>query len=364
MNYSGPMDELKIGLPINWADVEPPTDIQKWAGVCRLGGIGDNLIAASTLRPLKKQGYKIEVISQEPYSAVFANNPFIDKLTLKKTEDIPQQQLEWQQWFALRAKEYAKFGNLSHSCEVTGALLPAMTAFYWPASMRRKLCNKNYLEIVHDIMEVPYEFGPLFFPTEGEKSVALETKARIGQKVIGWCLSGTRLDKIYPYSPMVVARIIKEIDTPVVLIGAPGKNFEQAQQIQQHVRRQNGSDKNLHVAISPEAENKSWPIRRSLAFTQACDLVITPDTGPAWSVAFESLPKIVMLSHASPENITKHWINTTTLHATDVACWPCHQLHDEQKTCTPNRDGNGAACISDISSEKLLTTIADIWKGI
>jgi ADP-heptose:LPS heptosyltransferase len=365
-----PIKELleKVDLEESLLISFPPVDqslpsAQNWAGVCRMGGIGDNLIAASVLAPLKKQGYRVEVISQEPYSSVFVNNPSVDKLTIKVPEDIPQTQNDWQMWFAVRAKEYAKFGNLSHSCETLGALLPAQTAFWWPPSMRRKMCNRNYLEIVHDIMEVPYEFGSLFFPTDGERSVAAETKSRIGDKVIGWCLSGTRLDKIYPYSPMVVARIIKEIGAPVVLLGAPGKNFEMAQTIQDHVRRQNGSEAGLHVAISPEADNKSWPIRRGLAFAMACDLVVTPDTGPAWSVAFEKMPKIVMLSHASPENVTKHWVNTTTLHAgSEVACWPCHRLHDVKDTCKANREGNGAACISDISVEKLMLTISQLWK--
>jgi ADP-heptose:LPS heptosyltransferase len=360
-----PEEELRVTLPPDWAKLDQPTEAQKWAGVCRMGGIGDNLIAASALAPLRRQGFKIEVISQEPYSSIFVNNPNVDKLTIKIPEDIPQTQLDWQLWFATRAKEYSRFANLSHSCETLGALLPAQTAFWWPASMRRKMCGRNYLELVHDILEVPYEFGPLFFPTEGEKKVAAETKARIGEKVIGWCLSGTRLDKIYPYSPMVVARIIKEIGVPVVLIGAPGKNFEMAQTIQEHVARQNGSDADLHVAISPEASNKSWPIRRGLAFAQTCDMIVTPDTGPAWAVAFEAMPKVVLLSHASPENITKHWVNTVTLHAgANVPCWPCHRLHDEQKTCVPNREGNGAACISDISAERLMSTIADLWKGV
>ena len=93
------------------------------------------------------------------------------------------------------------------------------------------------------------------------------------------------------------------------------------------------------------------------------DLVVTPDTGTAWAVAFEQMPKIVMVSHASQENITKHWINTTTLHADRhrVPCWPCHRLHDDISTCIPNKQNNGAACISDISVETLVQTVAEKW---
>ena len=88
----------------------------------------------------------------------------------------------------------------------------------------------------------------------------------------------------------------------------------------------------------------------------ASDVVITPDTGPAWACALEPMPKIALLSHASAENITKHWLNTTTLHADQnrVPCWPCHKLHDTKDTCVENKEKNGAACISDISVETIM----------
>jgi ADP-heptose:LPS heptosyltransferase len=361
-SYSGEFGNEKKNSAVPETSVWPGG--KKWACVARLGGIGDNLIAASVLGPLKKQGYMVEVISQLPYSTVFINNPYIDRLTIKEAEDIPGKgNLDWQIWFSKKAKEYAKFGNLSHSCENLIALFPASTAFWWPASARRKFCNRSYLEAVHDIMEVPYEFGPLFFPTDGEKESALRTKATVGERAIAWCLSGTRIDKMYPYTPMAIGRIIQEFDIPVVMLGAPGKNYDWAKQIQDHVINQNGSDKNLHLALSQDVGSESWPIRRILSFAQVCDMMITPDTGPAWAVAMESIPKIVLLSHASPENITKHWVNTTTLHAgSGVKCWPCHQLHDKQETCTPNKDNNGAACISDISVDRLMKAIADKWR--
>ena len=345
----------------------PPADdavkwggAKKWAGIARLGGIGDNLIAASVLAPLKRAGYMTEVISQPPYSVVFENNPHIDKFSIKEQTDFPQNDmLAWQQWFASRGREYALFANLSHSCEHLIALFPAQTAFGWPANFRRKLCDRSYIETVHDIIGMPHEFGPLFFPTEEETALALETKNKIGKRVVGWCLSGSRIDKIYPYAPMAVARVIKESNLPVVLLGAPGKDFEMAKAIQDHVGRQNGSVEGLHLALSPDANKPTWPIRRLLSFAHECDLVIGPDTGPLWSVAFEPMPKVLMLSHASPENITKHWVNTTTLYAAQlrVPCWPCHQLHDSPATCTPNKEKNGAACMSDISVETVLKTV-------
>jgi hypothetical protein len=89
----------------------------------------------------------------------------------------------------------------------------------------------------------------------------------------------------------------------------------------------------------------------------ACDLVISPDTGAAWAVAFEPTPKIIMVSHASVENITRHHVNTIALSADPdrVGCSPCHRLHSDPSTCVPNKDGNGPACLSDLSVELIVT---------
>jgi FkbM family methyltransferase len=354
----------------------PPTPQAKgktgWAGIVRLGGIGDNLIAASVLKQLKAQGYKVDVISQEPQSCVFQNNPYVDKLTIKDgARDIPQDPWEWQKYWRGRSREYDRFANLSHSCEALLAQYKAATAYWWRAEFRRQQCGRSYLESVCDIVGVPYEFGSLFFPTEDERADALRMKGKITKKhrkVIGWVLTGTRVDKIYPMATMAVARMNKELDAAVVLFGAPvpALDYQLAREILAHVVRQNGSESGLHLAVNDDAVKK-WDIRMLLTMAGVCDLVIGPDTGPMWGVAMEPMPKIVLLSHASPENITKHWTNTVTLHADQekVPCWPCHLLHDEVATCremqleaglNPTAEDRGAACISSISVEDIVET--------
>jgi len=164
---------------------------------------------------------------------------------------------------------------------------------------------------------------------------------------------------------MAIARIIREVKAPVVLMGGPSeKEQSMVTAIVDHVTLVNGTRDGLHLAYE-KGTNLCWPIRTSLAFAQVADLVVTPDTGTAWAVAFEPMPKIVMVSHASAENITKHWVNTTTLHADDtrVPCWPCHRLHDDPSTCKENKEQNGAACISDISVERLVQTVVEQWRG-
>jgi ADP-heptose:LPS heptosyltransferase len=241
--------------------------------------------------------------------------------------------------------------------------------------VRRKRCDKSYLELVHDIAEVEYSFNPQFFPTDEELDLAHKTLGKLGGHAIGWIIAGSRIDKVHPYSPMIVARLIKEIKLPVIMFGSSERDMEFAKEITNQVERQNGSIEGLHLALShtvpdawiandddlhvrrvePEQQNR-WGLRRTLTTLGQCSLVIGPDTGVMWSVATRGIPKVVLLSHASPTNITKGWNNTTTLHAdqVQVPCWPCHRLHSEMKTCKPNKDNNGVACITDIDADTIV----------
>ena len=330
-----------------------------WCLLARLGGIGDNLIVSSVL-PLLAETHHVEVMAQRPQHVLFENNPYISKLTVREPGDLPADGNEWQAWFAHRGREYDKWFNLSHSCESMLALLPGQTQFNWPAAWRRKHCGVNYLEFVHDVVGVRHAFRPCFFPTTEEFSHAARTLAKVRgaggfHYVIGIVMSGSRLDKIWPYMPLLVAKLIRELGVAVILFGADSE-VPIAVHVQDFVKEFNNGVDGLHTTVSSDPAVPPWPIRRSVATLQQCDVVITPDTGLAWGVAMEPVPKIMLLSHASPENITKHWLNTTTLHADPerVDCWSCHQLHDVIATCRKAENANAAACIADISHELVL----------
>lgn len=330
--------------------------MKRWAAIARFAGVGDNLIAGSPLFVLKKLGYMTEVITAEPNHVLFHHNPYIDKLSvINPDRDLPQNDMNgWQAWHAARAREYDVYIHASHSCEGRHAIFKHMTAFWWEPEVRRKICAGSYLETVHDIGNLPYEFGPLYYASDEERANAVRVKKAIGEKFLLWVLSGTRPDKVYPFATYAIPRIIKEVNIPVLVMGGPHeKEVAMASIIREAVLRTNGSRDGLHIADPA-------PIRTSFALALQADIVVTPDTGTAWAVAMEKMPKIVMVSHTSVENITKHWVNTITLHADPdrVPCWPCHRLHDDPSTCVENREKTGAACISDISVETLVETVA------
>ena len=86
------------------------------------------------------------------------------------------------------------------------AFFPAMTQFHWPAHVRRKIANKNYLEMVHDVAGCAYDFGPLFYMNEDERDWMMETKAKVGDRCIAVCMSGSRVDKMHPRLPALVSQ--------------------------------------------------------------------------------------------------------------------------------------------------------------
>ena len=352
----------------------PSHNVSKWAAIARCGGVGDNLIAGSVCKPLKEMGYNVEVITQSPQSVVFENNPYIDKLSVYDQKDWPADLMQWQAWFKMRSREYDKFANLSHSVEALHGLLPIQTWYWWPQEKRRKMCAGSYLDTAHEVLglPIPQTFAPLFYPTDEEKEQARLTRSKLDTGAgpfIAWTLSGTRIDKVYPYASLLIARLIKELGVQVAMLGAPPphRDFEIAKTVMEHVKVQNGSIAGLHHCASPSLQNETWPIRRILTFAGICDLVIGPDTGPSWGVAFEPVPKIIMVSHTSEENITKHWRNTVTMHADPqrVTCWPCHRLHDDFSNCNSVKINNGefAKCISDISVEGIVSTAARLLKS-
>ena len=344
--------------------------MNRWACICRLGGVGDNLVASSVMRPLKKLGYMTEMVTSEMASAVFLNNPYIDKLTVRPDGMMPG----GPDWFAARAPEYDVFVNLSFSMEGLHAVRKNEPLFYWPPEFRRRRCGGSYLETAHDIVGVPHEFGPLFFPTAEERErAAADKKKQFGGRYVLWALAGSRIDKTHPFIPHAVARIIKELDVHVVLMGHGDAQYQFANMVQTEVARTLSTDRGhrcLSAVTPPEQIGlgiedggpRHWSLRRSLSTALAADVVITPDSGIGWAVAMEAMPKVMLLSHASVENITKHWVNATTLHADQnrVPCWPCHCLHDTIDTCVKAKNAEpatAAACIADIPVDDIVNAV-------
>ena len=334
----------------------PAARPQKSVCVVRHGAIGDTLQAASILPELKRQGYHVTWMSEPLGEELMRHDPHVDAFLIQDKDQVPNGEL--QAYWAQMAKGFDKFINLSESVEGTLIALPGRPNYHWPKSVRDKRMGENYLEFTAALAELPLHPEHKFYATEAEFERAAATLADIyaavnagwtmGMKakqpfVIMWALSGSAMHKLYPHQDAVIARILTEIPhAHIILVGDPTRRLlEQGWEDEQRIHRTCGE----------------LSIRVTLALAQRCDLVIGPETGVLNAVAFEPMAKVMLLSHSSIENLTKHWVNTISLAADHLPCFPCHRLHYTREFCPQHEESMTSLCMAELNP-------ATVWDAV
>lgn len=308
--------------------------------VIRYGGYGDMLLMSSILPSLHEDGWHVTVNTTPRGQDALLHDPNVDAWIIQDTDQVPNHVLG-PYWAAIGSR-YDRVINLSESIEGALLALPGRPQHGWPDELRRKISNVNYFERTHDIARVPPPFRPAFYPTEEERAWAIEERAKIAGKAVLWCLSGSSMHKTYPYMDSIVARLMMETDATVILVGDEMcRHLEQGWENEPRVWRRSGV----------------WSIRQTLAFAQVCDVVAAPETGILYAVAHDkAVRKVVLLSHSSHENLTKHWPNTSAL-AAGVHCWPCHRMHYGSEFCPQHEITGSAICAANIPAGKVYDAI-------
>lgn len=299
--------------------------------VMRYGGYGDVLIGASTFPHLKAQGWHLTVYTGEKGAEVLKHDPHVDRVV---SHDV----VGWSNGDLRSLARYlrqrcAKFVSFSETFE--GLLLadPRRANFWWSHEMRQRYMNGSYLEAAHTAAGVPQEYRQKFYATPEELEHAEGWRAGMPRLVV-IAASGSGVNKFWPGVFEYAWRLANLPGVHVAVVGdLQGGSFVE------HER--------LHVL------GTSWSVRKTLALAQAADLVIGQETGVLNAVAMEPMPKIVLLSHSSPENLTSHWQNTATL-AGAVACHPCHRLHANWEGCSKDPETKLAACQAAIPPARAL----------
>ena len=283
---------------------------KKTCAIIRYGGFGDMIQLSSVLPGLKAQGYHITVFTTPRGHDILRTDPHVDKFIIQDTDQVPNEELPayWKCW----KQKFDKWINLSESVEGTFLALPGRTAYIWNKDGRNRALNVNYLEFTHILAGVPIDFRPKFYPSGKEKEWVLKRRKKIGGNVILWVLDGSSVHKHWPWMDNAFARILLEY--PDVKIVTVGNEFSSMLEI--------GWENEPRVIT----KSGKWSIRETLAFAQQCDMVIGPETGVMNAVAMSDMPKILFLSHSSPENISKHWKNCRALSPDNCPCWPCHKM--------------------------------------
>ena len=312
----------------------------KRLAICRYGAWGDVIQMTSILPALKAEGYHITLYtSTRAYDAV-QHEPLIDKFVLQDQDQVPNAWLG--PFWTHLAKKYDRFINLSESVEASLLAMPDRTAgMWWPKEARHAVMNQNYVEFTHKVAGVPYEGCKMrFVPTEEEVAKAKKEAAKLkGSPLIMWVLSGSSVHKTWPHSAPFIKHLLKVFpEARIVTVGD-----ERCQILE-------GEWKECDRAIPTAGK---WSIRETMTFARECNLVIGPETGVMSSVAMLPMPKIVLLSHSSADNLTRDWVNTFSLFSTQTPCYPCHRMIYTWDQCNKFEETGGAHCISHISPNGL-----------
>jgi ADP-heptose:LPS heptosyltransferase/predicted SAM-dependent methyltransferase len=315
---------------------------EKKAAIARYGAIGDAIQASSLFPGLKEQGFHVTVYCNPRTHEVLQHDPNVDEFYIQDTDQVPNHLLG--EFWKNEAAKFDRWINLSETVEGALLALPGRTAYMWPQGARHKALNHNYMELAHEIAQVPLPVRQKFYPSPEEKAWAKKERAKFGGDfLVMYSLSGSSVHKVWPYMDGLIARIMITMkDARVVTVGdGLSTMLEAGWENEPRLIRKSGK----------------YTIRETLSLLEECDMVIGPETGVLNAAANLSVPKVVFLSHSSSENLTKHWVNTKALEPKNTECFPCHRLIYEWSQCNRDDSTGVAKCASDIGLE-------DAWEAV
>ena len=307
---------------------------EKRAAIVRLGAIGDALWASSPAWHLKQMGYHVTVYTEANGREVLAADPNIDRIIAVPKDVFDDNDLML--YFLWESAKYERFVNTLGAVETRLLPHPNEPAYYWSREARHATMNWNYLELLHEVAQVPHEFHQKFYPTEAENAWAKAERDSLDGPLVVLAPFGSGLPKTWPYVQEFMD-LMAEHGVHVVVLGEL---------------------RNLGKKIVPDGRyghvaGTALPIRQAFALAQWADVVVGVESAIVNAVAMEENLKVVLLSHSSPENLTKHWKHTLSVEATGVPCHPCHRLHRAFEFCTRHPTTGFAACASAASAEAI-----------
>jgi ADP-heptose:LPS heptosyltransferase len=295
---------------------------------------------------LKAAGFHVTYNTTPKGQDILKHDPNIDAWIINETDAIPNHELP--AYWAEQAKNFDRFVNLSESIEGTLLVMPGRMNHTWPHSVRCKRMNLNYHEWTAELAGVPFKPAQLFYPSPEEMAEVAEALDPAAFNVV-WALAGSSQHKFTPHMDSVIARMMLDMpEARVYFVGDDAcKLLEQGWEDEKRVTRLSG-------ALS---------IRKTLALAMGSNLVIGPETGVLNAVGMEQAPsKVLMLSHSSEHNLSKHWVNTQTLKPKGCACFPCHMLHYDMEFCDEDETTGAARCAVNIDGATIYEAVANVYR--
>ena len=283
------------------------------------------------------KGYDVTAYVAANGEEMLRHDPHIARIVVMPQGILADDELI--EYWAHEAPKFDKWVNLIGSVETR--LLPhqSSTEFYLPAKVRHKLMNHNYLDMVSDYAELPAGAAcrQKFYASADEMKWAEETRARLKGPMVLLSPTGSGPFKAWPHAQRLM-ELLADQGVYTVMVGDL-KHLPDLDLVERH-----GEEYGLVAGME-------FPLRLSLALALTADAVVATESVFANAVAMEAMPKVVLLSHSSHENLTRDWINTAALEA-QVACHPCHRIHNAGAVlCAKDTTTGAAACMASYSAE-------------
>ena len=319
------------------------SDERKTAGIVRVGGNGDALWAASVAAHLHDQGYAVTGYVGANGEEVLRHDPNFDRLVVLPKGILDDDTLL--EYWAHEAPKFDKWVNLIGSVETR--LLPHQSSvdFYLPHAVRHKLMNHNYLDMVHAYAELPHgtPSRQKFYPTEAEVKWAKDARERLNGPFVLLSPTGSGPTKAWPHAQRFM-ELLADAGVYTIMVG----DLQHVPDLD-HVER--GGIEYGIVA------GQEFPLRLAMTLALEADAVVGTESVFANAVAFEPMPKVVLLSHSSHENLTRDWTNCAALEA-PVACHPCHRIHNHAAVlCGKDKTTGAAACMASYSADDVAALV-------
>lgn len=323
--------------------------------VIRYGAIGDTVQAISLLKVLKEEGYHVTFVCAWPGSMLAETDPHIDRLIVQTQNQVPMSQLGhlwlWMERKGNYGKPFDKWVNLTESVENNLLAIPGNVKFGWAPLVRHRTMNFNYLEHQHGLAEIPFRPSYKFYPLPEEVKWREQEQAAMAKrgikKRILWALAGSsRTHKVYPHMQDIWRHVLQYYpDWGVVTIG---DNSTQAFEFGD-------------FATNPRfwAASGRYNLRQTATLVETADIVIGPETGLMSMAAFYPMPKVVLLTHSTIENLTRDWVNTASLWAPNTHCpgrganlvAACHKMLPTFEGCRQHEKFLTAQCSAETKPE-------------
>lgn len=311
--------------------------------ITRLGAIGDMIMVTPLLRLLKEDGNHITLNCKKYSKAVLKHNPYIDEFVIHD-DSVPMDKLDAH--LEDLARGYDRHINLTASIENGLLVTQAQEEFDWDKARRHEKCNRNYYDemLVLGGVDERGLNGELYFCPVEKMRAREEIKKYKNKFVVLWSLSGSSYHKSWPMAENA-ARAFLDANEDVVIITVGDDVCRLLEW--EHPRTIQRSGK--------------WQLRKSLAMTKYVDLVVGTETGILNAAGCFSTPKVILLSHSSKENLSKHWRNCTSIEP-DVECHPCHKLHFSLGTCVLDKDTKTPVCMASVAPATVLNAMENYYE--